>query len=294
VKQWFRLYFCGRHLLILLPFLIFALGRGLPAHASSLWAAIGSSVRDGGALVGKNYDGQPVSLDMRMVVPQQGVRYLGLFPLNSKKGQGPVAGINEKGLAVASAAPETISVSKMAPSAERVTEGLLTGFETVDALLSAPHPFKKGFPVFYLVADARKIALIEIPPHGEAVIKTIENGTLAHTNHYINEKLAGFNKKPNKQSELRLERLSGLMGGTSGPMTAEDFIAASKDRGTGPDDAILRLNGPSGAERTIATWVLWFPKTSPPELHIGFFGADNTEREYDFRLDRSFWTEGVE
>ncbi|HEY3276644.1 MAG TPA: carcinine hydrolase/isopenicillin-N N-acyltransferase family protein [Syntrophorhabdaceae bacterium] len=285
--------FCGSFLWLLscLSLITFA---SSPAHGSSLWGAVGNSVEGGGALVGKNYDGQPVHCEFRMVIPREGIPYLGLFPLHTKKGQGPVAGINEKGLAVVSAAPETISDSRMNPSAERITEALLTGYETVDALLSAPLAFKKGFPIFYLIADRHKIALAEIPPQGDALIRTAENGTLFHTNHYIQQKFIDFNKKMRKNSELRLERLAGAFTGLAGPLTMDTFIGISKDRGTGTEDAILRFGGPPGSERTLASWILSLPKAAPPELHVGFFGADETEREYDLRLDRSFWSEAVE
>jgi hypothetical protein len=107
-----------------------------PAHGTTLWAAAGAAVQDGGTLLGKNYDGKHVNLELRMVIPRQGLSYLGLFPLPSRKGQGPVAGVNEKGLAVVSANADTLHEGKQGHSAERLPEALLTGFETVEDALS--------------------------------------------------------------------------------------------------------------------------------------------------------------
>lgn len=169
-----------------------------PVHASSLWAGAGSSVEGGGVLVGKNYDGQPAHCELRMVIPKQGITYLGLFPLHGRKGRGPLAGINERGLAVVSAAPETLSDVKTSPSSELITEKLLTGFDSVDALLSAPHVFKKSSPLFYVIADRQKIALVEIPPQGEPAVTSTQNGVVVHTNHYVNDRLLSSNKRMSK------------------------------------------------------------------------------------------------
>jgi hypothetical protein len=251
-------------------------------------------VQGGGVVIGKNYDGQPAHCELRMVIPKQGITYLGLFSLHSRKGQGPFAGINQKGLAVVSAAPQTLSDTRTSPSAERITEKLLTDFETVDALLSAPNTFKKGFPIFYIVADRLKIALIEIPPHGDAAVKATDNGIIIHTNHYITERLLSFNKRTRKDSELRLERINRTLSASSGPLTIDDFIKVSKDKGDGPDDAVFLPGGHSGAGQTLASWILWLPKSGPPELYAAIFGAQETEKEYDFSLDQPFWTEGVD
>jgi hypothetical protein len=290
----FRALKRGHFLPILLLFSVCSLVLCLPAYGSSLWAAAGDAVRDGGALVGKNYDGQPVHCELRMVIPKQGIVYLGVFPPHGRKGQGPLAGINAKGLAVVSAAPETLSDARMSPSAERITERLLTGFETVDALLSAPHLFKKGFPVFCIIADRAKIALIEVSPHGEVAVKSTENGIIVHTNHYITDGFLSLNKKADKISELRLERLDSTLKGAAAALTVDDFINASKDKGSGAQDAIFRLDGPPGTERTLASWVLRLPKSGAPELYVALFGADGTGMEYDFNLDQPFWTEGLD
>src|ERR1035437_10230821 len=98
--------------------LLFAIS--FPAWGSTLWTAAGDQVRDRGTLMGMNFDGKTLECELRMVVPSQGFVYLGLFPLPSRKGQGPVAAINEKGLAIGVAAPEALSGSAGGRSARRI------------------------------------------------------------------------------------------------------------------------------------------------------------------------------
>lgn len=125
-------------------------------------------------------------------------------------------------------------------------------------------------------------------------VKTADNGVLLHTNHSIGERLPTPDKKAGKGSFMRLERIGSIVAASALPFTMEDFIRFAHDKGTNQDDAILRLAGPPGSEKTRAIWVLRSSGSGPPELHVGLFTPDGTEIEYDFRLDRAFWTEGLQ
>ena len=266
----------------------------LPAYGSTLWAAAGSHVQGGGTLIAKNYDAKPVPTHLRLVIPKKGFTYLGLFSLKNPKGQGPLAGVNKKGLAVVSAIPETLPPGpEPSPSIEQVSERLLAGFGTVAGALSDHKVLREGPPAFYLIADASQVAIVEITPHHEISVRNIENDILCHTGHYIDEKFLSRNRQRVKNSELRLERVERLLRSGNNPLTQDAFIDVAHDQGTIPDERILRSPGSSDAIRTVATWILFIPGAKPPELHVGLFNPEGSETEYDFHLDRAFWTEGL-
>ena len=266
----------------------------LPAYASTLWGAAGSSVKGNGTLIAKNYDGKSTLIELRLVLPRKGSTYLGLFSLKNSKEQGPLAGVNEKGLAVVTAVPESLPPGPDAhPSIEQITEKLLAGFDTVDGILSDPKILRQGPPAFYVIADRSRIASVEIAPRGEITIKSLESGIFHHTNHYIDDKFLTWNKRIIKDSESRLERVGQLLRAIKSPLTMDNFIELGHDRGTSPEDGLLRVATPPGAPQTLATWILYIPGSAVPELHVGLFGPDGSENEYDLKLDRAFWTEGL-
>ncbi len=267
----------------------------MPVYGSTLWGAAGSRVDGGGILVGKNYDAVSGSCELRMVIPRQGFSYFGLFPVPGRKGQGPMAGVNEKGLAIVTASPDSLAPpARGKPPGELIMEQLLTGFDTVDGLLSAEKILEDGPSLFYVVADRSKIALVETAPRGARAVRTIDKGVLFHTNHYIDEALLPSNKRPHKNSQMRFDHIGLVLNGLPGPLTMDDFIRISEDKGAQPGESIIRPPGPPGATRTLATWILFLPKSGPPELHALFLGPEEVMKEYDSRLDQSFWTEGLE
>jgi isopenicillin-N N-acyltransferase like protein len=148
--------------------------------------------------------------------------------------------------------------------------------------------------MFYTLADKSTIALVEVGPHGEVSVRSSRDGTLSHTNHYTDEKLAAENKRPVKGSEVTLAHMGALLSAFAAPLTMDNFITVSRDKGTGPDDGIMRTGGHSGGSRTLASWILFFPKSGFPELHVSLIAPDETEKEFDVRLDQSFWKEGLE
>jgi isopenicillin-N N-acyltransferase like protein len=265
-----------------------------PAYGSTLWAAAGTRVQGGGTLIAKNYDAKPVPTHLRLVIPRNGFTYLGLFSLKNPKGQGPLAGVNEKGLAVISAIPEALPPGPEArPSIEQVSEKLLAGFGTVDNVLSDQKILSEGPSAFYIIADASQIASVEVTSYHEIAVRNLVNNILCHTDHYIDERFLSRNRQTVKNSELRLERIGRLLNSGNNLLTLDAFIDVAHDRGTNPDEGILRSSGSSDGVRTVATWVLVIPGTRPPELHVGLFDPEGSEAEYDFKLDRAFWTEGL-
>ena len=175
----------------------------------------------------------------------------------------------------------------------QISEKLLAVFESVNGALSDHKIFREGPPAFYLLGDNSQIAYVEVTPHHEIAVKRLENGVLCHSGHYIDEKLLSWNKKNLKGSELRLERIAQLLGSSGESFTPDRFTEIAHDRGTDADDGILKTQSSPGPLRTVSTWILFIPRSGAPELHAGIFGPDGAEREYDFKLDRPFWTEGL-
>jgi len=267
-----------------------------PACADTLWAAAGSPVEGGGVLVAKNHDDRLLPTELRLVAPRKGFTYLGLFSMGSPTLHGPLAGVNEKGLAVVTAVPETLPPGPGPnPSMERIADSLLTSYESVDRIIADQRILKQGPPAFYLIADNTRIALVETAPHGGISVISLTDGILAHTNHYTDERFLALNRQAAKGSEPRLERITRLLKSSTVPFTQDAFTALSHDRGAGRDDDILRVRQSPDTHqvRTLATWVLFIPAAKPAELHVGIFGPDGGETEYDFKLDKPFWTEGL-
>jgi len=276
--------------------LIFIEAMHSPARGTTLWAAAGSRVEGGGALIAKNHDDKPLPAELRLVVPRKGFTYLGLFSLEGGKAQGPLAGVNERGLAVVTAVPESLPAgADPNPSIGRIAENLLASYESVDRMIADQKNLTQGPPAFYLIADSSHIALVETAPRGGISVINLADGILGHTSHYTDEKLLVWNKRIAKASESRLERITGLLKSSTVPFTQDTFVLLSHDRGSGEEDGILRPRQSSGTPQalTLAGWVLLIPGSKPPELHVGVFGPDGGETEYDFKLDRPFWTEGL-
>jgi len=278
-------------ILIAVPVLI-TLGRPV-SHACTLWAAAGERVEGRGVMLAKNRDYIPQKSELQLVIPKEGFKYLGIFPVEGGKWRGLVAGINEKGLAIVSATAGSIPRTKRNKGAHGLNEKILTTYSSVDSVLANKMMLEKSHPVFYLIADKRKVAVIEVAPGGETSIGTTENGVLFHTNHYLDEKLLRANETTGKSSLARLNRIRNLLNDHPLRYTVEDFITFSEDAVDGPDDSIWRTGGTPGKERTLASWIIFMPKNGAPELYIKFANPEEPVRVYNMKLDTPFWTEGI-
>jgi hypothetical protein len=236
--------------------LIVLLLAGSPAAEScTLWAAVGDAVRDGGSLVVKNRDWRPDHRqEIRRVTPKQGFRYVGLFAQGNDD-PGLKAGVNEQGLVVVSAtAPYPQRDLKAMPRAKGRLGRLLREHATVEEALSRRDLFLG--PTFFLVADRRQAAVIEVGPEGTFAIGKAVGGTVAHTNHYILPAMVRFNPaKIGESSRERSARIHELLG-TGAPFGPNDFERFSASRDGGPDRAIWRTGKSADSARTLATWMV--------------------------------------
>ncbi len=273
-----------------LPCLLLALAS--PAQACTLWAAAGSRTSDGGTLIAKNRDLHPQADVLKVVTPQAGYRYLGLFFIEGSR-QGVTAGINERGLVIVGALAGSVPKSIRDQGEKNLLKKVLTAFDSVDAVAACREIFAASHPVFYLLADRAKIATVEVAPHGRVDFHVTDNGDLFHTNHYLSDRLRRANQKIGASSRIRLHRLQELLLRQVRPMSLEDFITLSEDRHDGPDNSIWRTGSSPTKTRTLATWIVSTPKNDVPSLYVKLANPDEPEKIVRLKLDPAFWAKGA-
>lgn len=233
----------------------------------------------GGVIIAKNRDWLPDHLqELRLVKPADGYRYYGIYAL----GMGMKAGINEHGLVVVSASASSIPDGdrEAMPYTRRLLARLLAESDSVDAALAKRDLFVG--PQHLLLADRYKAAQVEIAPGGEVAVKTVVNGVLSHTNHYLEDSLVRFNSHIGASSNRRLGRIGQLLD--SQPLfTLEDFITFSEDRVNGSDKSIWRTGRTPASTRTLASWIVVLLPHEAPQIYVKL--ANPGEQEQVYRLD---------
>jgi isopenicillin-N N-acyltransferase-like protein len=252
---------------------------GSPAAEScTLWAAVGEAARDGGSLVVKNRDWRPDHRqEIKRVTPKQGFRYYGLFA-HGNDDPGLKAGVNEKGLVVVSAtAPYPQRDLKEMPRAKDRLGRLLRENATVEEALSRQDLFLG--PTFFLFADRRQAAVVEVGPGGTFAIGKPVGGIIAHTNHYVLPSMVRFNPaKIGESSRERSTRIQEVLG-TGAPFGPADFEQVSASRDGGPDHAIWRTGKGGDATRTLATWMVHQTGNGPITLFVRLANPGEEVRE---------------
>jgi isopenicillin-N N-acyltransferase like protein len=278
---------------IAIPFLavfIFLLAVPEPSDACTLWAATGGRVNKGGTLMAKNRDNSSgFSTELRFVSRGKGFRFIALF--DPEADGYVVSGINEKGLAVTNASAASLPPEKRNVAKEDLTERILTSFSSVDAAAKERAMFAGSHPAFYMIADAGKIAMIEVAPGGKISIKVTDSGVLTHTNHYRDNKLLEANERPTGGSRKRLERINHLLGAVRKSFSFDRFIAITDDSTREGGESIRQPCVPTRNVCTLASWVVLLPEEGSPELYIKIEGKDHTEAVKRMSLDALFWEE---
>jgi hypothetical protein len=280
-----------------LPAIIFVLFllAGLPPEAlgCTLWAAAGSRVEGGGVLAAKNRDVDPDHRqELRLVRPPGGFRYLGLVALNRKE-PGVKVGINEKGLVIADAAASCLPASRhgLRPEVPHLNEELLAACADVNAVLRRKLMFLA--PAFYLVADPSRAALLEVSPEGEVAVRCLTQGSLAHTNQYLEGEFQAGNEKVSRSSRVRLARIWTLLAQRPQGLTLQDFIDFSNDRHDGPDRSIWRSGASPRKIRTLASWIVHLPPGEAPRLYLKLANPGEPPVIYRLQLNDSFWARAL-
>ncbi|MBA4389799.1 MAG: hypothetical protein C0399_02545 [Syntrophus sp. (in: bacteria)] len=277
-----------RNYLFFPTFILFSFAFFSSAHACTIWAATGESVKEKGSIIAKNRDNLPhLYTILKAVFPEKGFGFFGIFDIEA---DGYVtAGINEKGLVVVNASANSVPAKKRHVATEDLTERLLTSFDSVKSLLAERDIFRKSHPAIYIIGDASSVASIEVAPGGKISVTTKEKGVLAFTNHYTDNKLFRANERLSSSSFMRLNRINQLMTEQATPFTLKDFIRFSNDTNGGAGGALWRVGALPGKIRTLASWIVSMPPKGPPELYVKLVNPDEPEIVHRLRLDSLFW-----
>lgn len=255
------------------------------SQACTVFAATGAAfVKNGGTLVSKVRDERPGTSTVKTVNPPKGYSYTGLFTglkehLNM--------GINEKGLFVARTTAGSVDKDVKSriepfngPDGLKGPEYLVRNCASVDEALQHKEVFNKE-PINYILADAKKIAFVEVLPDGKFVVVEKDKGVLSHTNHYITKDSFEFNHVSGISSQVRLNRIQQLLSETKKPFQLKDFISFTEDAHDGVNNSIFRPNGKNF--RTLATMSVYIPENGEPEMYLKWL---ENERNPDTWLEK--------
>ena len=159
----------------------------------------------------------------------------------------------------------------------------------MDEVLARRDLFKVSYPVFEMVADTRKIALIEIAPQGRVAIRVKEQGVLCQTNHYLDPRLQSVDQETSVSSGIRYRRICRLLSRQTCPFSLEDFVAFSQDRHDGPDNSICRRGSTCTETRTLATWIVAHPAGGVPRVWAKITNPGAPRKTLRLRLEPSWW-----
>lgn len=253
-------------------FFFCALLVSLSSQACTLWATLSGYGSKAELLVAKNRDRQPQattqSLKLIKARHNDDYDYIALA-------QGtPIAGVNASGLVVVSA-----TIDSLPKDIRRIGQGglvanLLAHFGSVSEVLDRGRRLlSESHRMFLLIADREQIALIEMAPNGEYQVKSINQGSAYHTNHYVFSDYLNLNPlKSNaalSSSQIRYARIKELLSSHSSPLTIQDFIQFSQEQHDGPRNSIFRL-GENGSSRTIANFIVDIKAGQPMHLYLRY------------------------
>lgn len=263
---------------------------GLPyVSACTVWGAAGEKVKIKGTVIAKNRDNAPhLFSSPRLSFPVNGYKFFGLYDIEADGFV--IAGINEKHLAVFNASVTSVPKAKREVAKEDTTERLLMTFDSVDAVLLRKDIFKESHPAIYLIADARKISVIEVAPDGKISIKQTNNGALSFTNHYNSPELAYANENTSPNSIARFKRINYFIESTKQPFEIDDFISISEDKAGRSNNSIWITKDTSSKVRTLASLIISIPEAGLPEVYVKIANPGEKEMIIREKLDFSIWS----
>lgn len=237
----------------------FCLPVAAPAEACTIWGAAGKSAANGVTLLAKNRDAKPAVQEMKLY-KNGGIAYYGFSDTGSTY---LTAGFNAKGLAIVVAKPSVRE--KGTKLGKRVdSHQVLSKCATVDEVLKHSEYFQG--PDYLIFADAHEIARVEVGTNGVKKVERCQNGTLAHSNHYLAAEFASLNDNANKGSMVRLERIEALLANSAAPFTADAFISFCNDQNANENQSLLR----TGAGHPITTYSLVLSLPADGNISVWF------------------------
>jgi isopenicillin-N N-acyltransferase like protein len=265
-------------------FLLIIFGNAVPRlDACTLWGSAGADVSGGGTLICKNRDWTPNQRQvLELVAPEKGYRFFAWRVFHPKENKNKAA-INKKGLVVVTATAGSIPSSerKKLERNHRLSSAIMEQCASVEEALQHSDWFKG--PLFLMIVDRHTLAIIEIGPKGIFSVKKTVQGTLFHTNHYLDSEMQKYNEKITDSSATRFCRIQELLGEKKGNYALEDFASMSRDSVAGPDNSIWRTGSAPTKARTLATWIVHQPMQGAARLFVRI--ANPGENVQEFQAD---------
>lgn len=259
------------------------------SRACTLWAAVQAS--DGGTIISKNRDWKPDNTQvLKLKRSPNAYAYFGLYA-EGNEAPGLKQGVNEKGLCVVTASAS--SIPKATRDAQTGKGGLMTAllehYATCDAVLADQAKlFSHRHPEFLMVSDRQQVITLEIGVDGRYAVNVTKQGTVAHTNHFLDRSLADCNVAVGASSATRLKRIDELLKTAPGPLTAATFAAISQDHHDGPSNSLWRT---AKSESTLSSWILETPADGVPTLRVLLANPGEPQQIKTYRLDPAFWAQ---
>jgi len=271
------------------------------AFACTLWSLSGERVQGGGTLIAKNRD---FTTDMpnhfEVVTPENGYRAFAMVATSAEGKRNMVGGVNEHGLAVVTATVGTIPKQERisrsrAGKLQNPTRAILTRFRSLRELLDNPKALRMLYPVFALVADSTGAVVIEASGGDYRILPVVSGEAGVHTNHPLSRDFPDiWETKAATGSQVRLDRMRGLLDQSPGRLGLGAFTALSLDRDGGPDQSIFRTGSAPGKPRTLGTLAAWLPPAGAPVVFARLTNDGQGVEEMTFTLDATFWSKAPE
>lgn len=240
---------------------------GFKCFACTGWATINSN---GDILITKNRDFIPSNEFIEARHPKDKFSYLGLFAMNKKNKKQLKAGINEKNLVITSLNASVLPRSEKHGEDKGIMAKILSQYSTVQQIYNDKDIlFSNAHPEFYMLADKKNIAYVEIAPNHKFSFILKDKGILTHTNHYLDNNLLAYNEKKYPSSHIRFTRINELLDEKKDNFSLSDFKNFADDRLHSPNNSIWRTSADNYHERTVATWIVSIPhEGSSPYIYI--------------------------
>jgi uncharacterized repeat protein (TIGR02543 family) len=207
-------------------------GKDFTEDACTTGIASGTGTLTGQAIGQKNRDWSGIQV-LVIYDPRPGYHYK-LAAVTSAGSVGISFGVNEVGLGTGNMLLYGPSSYPDGVSNIVINRIILEDCASVDEAITCVDATIRQEPSCFMVVDVNKAAYIEAVPSNApspgTVVKIVENGVAAHTNHYLYEPLGTrYWSSASQTSKDRYARMNTLMTANAGQITVQLMIGFSRD-----------------------------------------------------------------
>jgi isopenicillin-N N-acyltransferase-like protein len=221
-------------------------------HECTTFAVLPEASADGAPLIGQNVDLPPFYAECSVVVemiPDEGPAFLMLTPA----GQVSFIGINNQGLGVFGNFL-TCDGWRVGFPRYMLSRLALTKASVDEAVSLLQHMHRASSRNLIMLDATGKAIDLEVIPACIAQIEPV-NGLLAHSNHFVSERLLDQEKKVGEDlinSKTRLQRMQDLLASNHGHIDVQVMQDILRDRASAPH-TLCRMPGDFGTGVTSAS-----------------------------------------